>query len=516
MVVTASMANNKSKLTSSLLLVLPLALPLILLATNPAAAADNLATNVSTGRAAAAGGPWFKPTLGLNERYSDNIALTTNDKISSFMTEVRPGFVVNSQGAHGNVFVDYGLQALLYSHDSSANTHYNQLAARTNSHWLDKRFTLDTDARISQQNTDSTAALGNGNYNLTGNRSETRSFGISPGWKSHLGNEATFDARWQLTYVDSDTALLSGTTSNSFNLGLSSGSAFKRVPWNIAYQARNSDASTRNGNRDSSVSGTVGYVVSRKTRVNLTAGKDFNNGKSDGYNRVSGGFWNLGVDWTPTIRTHLRATAGRRYGGSSYGLDFSHRTRKSTWSLNYNEAITDAYQQINGTDVYLCDGNFQVSVPSGTQPSPGTCGNPLLISIFNPDNLLGNRSTLSKSWSGVTSYNTGKSVFSLSYRESQREQLASTTPSSDDTYSLSGNWSLRLNSRLSSILSLTAAHTENGINQSDDWGLAWLLSYRLARQTTGTMELRRVERDSNSSTGPYTENSLSARLNMSF
>lgn len=79
---------------------------------------------------------------------------------------------------------------------------------------------------------------------------------------------------------------------------------------------------------------------------------------------------------------------------------------------------------------------------------------------------------------------------------------------------------MRLSPRLSSTLSLASIHTESSAIQNDDWNLAWVLSYRLACLATGAVELRRVERDSNSgagtSTGPYTENSLSARLNMSF
>lgn len=521
MAVTASMANNKSKQACHLLLIMLVSgttAAEIGVASVPASpsVSGNAAAGKGTANTASAGEPWFKPTLTINERYSDNIALTATDKTESFLTEVTPGFILNSRGARGSVFVDYGLQALLYSHDSDASTHYHQLAARMNSHWLDKRLTLDTDARIAQQNTNSTGPLGNGNYNLTGNRSETRSFGFTPSWKSHLGNDATFEARWKLTYVDSEASDLSGTTSNSLGLRLGNGSAFNRVPWNIAYQVRSSDASSRNGNRDSSITGTVGYIASRKTRVSLTAGKDFNNGTSSGFDRASGSFWNLGIDWAPSVRTHLGATAGRRFSGSSYGLDFSHRTRKSTWALNYVESITDAYQQINGADVYLCGGSFLLFVPTGTQPEPGTCSNPLLIGVYIPDNALQNQSSLSKSWSGVTTYSTGKSVFSLNYRQSQREQLSSSINESNDTYNLSGSWSLRLNPRLSSSLSLASIHTESIDIQNDDWSLAWVLSYRLARQATGALELRRVERDSDSSTGPYTENSLSARLNMSF
>jgi uncharacterized protein (PEP-CTERM system associated) len=463
-----------------------------------------------------AGNVKFNPTLTLNERYSDNIALTSNGQIDSFMTEVRPGFTLTSQGARGDISVDYGLQALMYSHDSDANSHNNQLAAKLNSNWLDERFFIEADARIAQQNANSTATLGTGNYNISNNRSETLSFGFAPSWRSRFGNDATLDARWRSTYVDSDSTSLPGTASNSINLGLTSGSAFKRVPWNLAYQIRSSDASSGNGNRNSSVSGGLGYVFSRKTRMNLTMGKDFNNGSTSGFNKVSGGFWNVGVDWAPTLRTHLGATVGNRYGGNSFGLDFSHRTRKSTWALKYTEAISDAYDQLNGEDVYLCDGPIQVSVPAGTLPDFGVCKNPQLIDPFLPGTSLARESTLTKNWTGSTSYKLGKSVFSLNLQKSQRKLLATAGNDPDDTYRLGGNWSLRLGPRLSSTLSLSSSHAETAASQSDDWSVAWLMSYQLTRQASSVLELRRVERDTDSTTGPFQENSVSARLNMSF
>jgi uncharacterized protein (PEP-CTERM system associated) len=462
-------------------------------------------------------GDWkFKPSVSLNERYSDNVALTSVSPQSSLLTEIRPGFVLSSQGARGQFSVDYGLQGLIYSHDSGASAHNNQLSASLKSNWLDERFFFDADARIGQQNTNSTAAAGTGNFNLTNNRSETRSLSFSPAWKGRLGNQAKADVRWQLTYTDSDNASLPSATGNNLNLNLSSGNEFNRVPWNFAYRVQSTD-STANGNRNSSLSGGIGYIFSLKTRLSLTLGKDLNNGSTTSFNQASGLYWNLGVNWAPTPRTSLNATAGKRYNGRSYGLDFTHRTRKTTWVLRYGEDITDSYGQVNGEDTYLCSGpqsKFQIKVPTGSTPDNVLCPAPFLIAQFQPSTQLASGATLNKTWNGTATYLSGKSIFSANLSKGHRELLSMN--SSDDTYSLGGNWTLRIGPRLNSTLSLTSMHAETATTQSDDLTLAWLMAYQISRQATGQLELRRVERDSTSTAGAYEENSVSARINMTF
>ncbi len=463
-------------------------------------------------------GNWeFTPSVSLNERYSDNIALSSTNPEASFLTEIRPGFLLSSQGGRGRFSVDYGLQGLLYSHDSAANTVNNQLSATLKSDWLDDRFFIDADARITQQNTNTTGRTGTGNYNLTNNRSETRAASFAPSWKSRFGNRANLDARWQITFADSDNAALSSATGNNMSLGLASGSEFNRIPWNLDYRMQTSDGTT-NGNRNSSLSGSLGYIVSPKTRLNLTVGSDSNNGTTSSFNQASGMYWNLGVNWAPTNRTSLSATAGKRYNGNSYALNLTHRTRKTTWALRYSEDVSDAFALVSSAavvDVYQCNG-VRVAVVAGASAPTCDSGAPLLLlrgynaTLRQPVNSF----NLNKTWSGTATYKTGKSLFSIILDKSRRELLASND--SDDTYSLAGSWNFRFGPRLSSTLSMTSAHAETATTQSDDWSLAGSLAYQLSRQSTGLLELRRVERDSGSTSGAYKENSVSARLNMSF
>lgn len=458
-------------------------------------------------------GDWkFTPQFAVNERYSDNVSLSTTNPESSFLTEISPGFKLSRHGAKGSLAVDYGLQGLFYSHDSGANSFNNQLSAILKSELVDESFFVDATARISQQNTSLTGATGTSNYNITGNSSEVRTVSLAPSWRARFGSQAQLDARWQLTYSDSDNGTIANVAGNSFSLSLNSGTAVNRFPWSLTYrlQGNNGNASA---DRNSSVSGSMGYIASPKMRLTLSMGKDSNNGATTAFNQAGGAFWNLGLNWNPFTRTNLGVTIGHRFSGNSYGLDFSHRTRKTTWALRYSEDISQLYDQISGTDVYLCNG-IQVSVPAGSLPDSASCPGPILINRFTGPTQLINDTSLSKSLTGAATYQAGKSTFSLSLSSSRRQQLS--TGVSDDSRSVGASWTFKISPRLTSTLSMTSNQADTVGSQSDDWTLFWLLSRQLTQKTTGSVEIRRAERDSGSTTGPYKENSVSARVNMSF
>ena len=473
-----------------------------------------------------AAGLHFSPAVSINERYSDNVTLTETNREAAFMTEIRPGFILHRDGARGQFHLDYGLQGLIYSHDSAANRHHHQLSAALTSHWLDKHFFMDAHARIAQQNTNASGPIGSENYNLTANRSETRSFSVSPAWQNRFDRQANLNLRWQLTHTDIDNASLSAATASTLLANLNSGSAFNQIPWQMAFRLQNSDHPNNQGDRNTYFSSGVSYIVSPKTQLNLTLGHDDNNGDTASFNAASGAYWNVGITWTPGTRTLLKASAGERYSGKSYDLNLTHRTRKSTWALRYNEDISDLYSQVNGSgafDIYQC-AEFPFVVAAGSPgPEQADCDGvtPTLIlpaQIIQFPQIV-NGYNLNQSWSGSASYHTSKSRFTVNLNKSQRKLLASNTQ--DSTQAIIGNWTLQLSPRLSSIITASTTHYETPLNansqsESDDNSLAWTTAYRFSKQQTGGLEFKRLARDAGKNSRPYKENSMTARLNIAF
>ena len=466
-----------------------------------------------------AGSAWadmtFTPTFSAMERYSDNVSLVTTGRESSFITEIRPGFKISSKGGRGEYSVDYSLQSLLYSHDSKENALNNQLAATLKTEILEDHFFLDSSANISQVNTDLTKSTGTGNFNTTGNLSETKTVSLTPSWKSRFGDKAKLDARWMVSYSDSDNAAISGASASNLSVTLSSGPHFQRTPWGLNFQQQNSDGDA-NASHFSSLSGNIGYAVTPKVTLNLTVGRDSNNGTTNAYSQTSGSFWSVGGSWNPSPRTSLGANVGKRYNGDSYGLSFNHRTRQTVWDLRYNEQVTDTFAQILQAiayDVYLCD-NLLIFVPSGSgSPDPAVCL-PLIFNLPVLTSQLQSGFTLNKTLSGTVSYKTGKSTFALNLSRTQIDLLATAT--NDETRAVTGSWNYKLTPRMTSTLSLSSTSVQAAGSKSDDWSMAWSLSRQLAKQATGTLEARRVKRSDDSTNGGYSENSVSARLSMSF
>src|SRR5690606_26593221 len=54
---------------------------------------------------------------------------------------------------------------------------------------------------------------------------------------------------------------------------------------------------------------------------------------------TTGNFYSVGLEWIPSSRTRVRAEVGERYFGNTGSFAFEHRTRLTSWNLNYSEQI---------------------------------------------------------------------------------------------------------------------------------------------------------------------------------
>ncbi|MGH8628636.1 MAG: TIGR03016 family PEP-CTERM system-associated outer membrane protein, partial [Gammaproteobacteria bacterium] len=49
--------------------------------------------------------------------------------------------------------------------------------------------------------------------------------------------------------------------------------------------------------------------------------------------------WRIGANWRPSRNTQLAAFYGDRFFGSTWGMDLTHRSRRTTWSASYGEEL---------------------------------------------------------------------------------------------------------------------------------------------------------------------------------
>lgn len=475
------------------------------------------------------------PTLLAEETFTDNVALAPAAfKRSDWVTQLTPGVSINATGARLRFNATYGAQGVYRAQEGgSAVTH--QLNASGNAELMRQFLFVDARAAVAQQNVSLLGPQADSNVNITGNRATVRSFLVSPYVRHNFGNDAEGEARLTYSTVSSDAATgLSDSAASRVDMRLASGPAYKLTTWNIAYSRENIDQTRSQEIATEQISANARRLITPTVGLLVNVGYEDNDFLTAGPT-PRGKSWSTGLEWTPTPRTRLAATTGRRYFGPTRSLNFNHRTRLTVWSANYSEEITTTRSQVlapsSADTAGFLDTLFLSRVPdpaarqqavqafiaqTGLPPSLGVPLNFFTSQIFRVKHF-----QASAGIQGVRHTVLGN-VFSQN-RESQsagvavegEDFIASSTVRQTGT-SLVWNW--RLTARSASNLS--AGYTRNefpGLGREDNTTYIRLgLTHHFEPKISGTLNYRRLQNKSSQGEAEYTENAVSVQLQVRF
>jgi len=283
------------------------------------------------------------PELSVKEVFTDNLFLTAGDeepgeepdKESDFVTELTPRINIYGNAKRASVRVNYALQGLLYANNGDQNTYFHQLFSSGVCEVVKQLIFIDGGATITQQNRTDTGSgvftnFGPGtflggvgdNISITGERTTVTTYRLSPYLVHRLGDWA--DAELRFGYDDvsdsggDDTVTGSAgstdSTSQRYYAKIESGSRFNELPWEATFEREDIDYENANSTTFQELLGTVWFVYSPELRPVGSLGYEDNKFRSAG-DAGSGIIWDVGVRWTPSGRTTLEATYGRRFFG---------------------------------------------------------------------------------------------------------------------------------------------------------------------------------------------------------
>ena len=376
------------------------------------------------------------PSLLLKETYTDNVSLApTGDETRDWVTEVDPGIFLTGTSSRLKAKVNYVMQNLFYSHNSSDNSTNNQLNANANAKLLDEFLFLDANASVSQQNISLFGAQASDNTNITRNRANVANYSISPYLRHSFDATASYELRYTHSKFYSDTYWLNNSVEDSALLDVISGAAFSTLGWGLHLNKQTTyyDNGQRNGTQI--YSGDLRFPITPS--FGLTAAKGYEN-----YEYLSitglppeGHFWSAGISWNPSARTSIKANTGQRFYGKSHFLAATHHSRNTVWSLNYNEDITTTQSQ------FIIPGSIntfnyldQLWTPSIPDPllrqqyiDNFIRNNNLPTSLASSNNYFTNSYFLQKQWQASVAINSAKSTLLLSGYDTLRiDQSAQT------------------------------------------------------------------------------------------
>jgi uncharacterized protein (PEP-CTERM system associated) len=393
---------------------------------------------------------------------------------------------------------------------------------------------VDTSANISQQNISLLAPQAQDNINSTGNRTNVTSFSVSPYLRRSFGNDAQAELRYTYSTIDSSAVTsFSDSESNRIDMRLWSGPAFKLLTWNLAY-SKQSIAYTQGQDVDTEIiSADARRLITHTLGLQVSAGYEDNDYVTVGPS-PKGSFWSVGPEWRPTPRTLLAAKTGRRYFGPTHSVTFNHRTRLTTWSLDYNEDITTARQELliptTVDSTALLDSLFLSRFPDpvvrqqAVQAFISQTGLPPSLTV--PLNFFTTTPFLLKRWR--TSFGiqgVRNTVLANVFTETRESTIGGEAGAGDFAASRDTKqsgvgllWSLRMTPQSTSNVSVGYTRSEfPGLNRTDN--LKYLrinFTRQFQPRLSGTLSFRRLENDSAQAGAGYTENAVSAALHMRF
>lgn len=479
----------------------------------------------------------FTPELTLRETYSDNVNLApAGSERSAFITEVMPGFSLTGRGRRSELRANYQARGVAYSGDVGGSNIQNYLNAAGSAELADDFLFIDGSANISNVSTSPFGPQAVDSTYAIGNRSEVRSYTISPYARKRYGSFAEGELRYTRQGVSSDTGGFASLDSDQLNLRINSGEAFRILGWDVVASRRHNNFSGLNSVNNDYVNGTLRYRLTDQLSLTGAAGYERYTYESidDG---PRGASWSAGFDWRPSPRTSLAATAGKRFYGDAYSLNGMHRSRYTTWSISYNEDISTAQQQFADSGsistVSFLNQVFQANIPDPVARTQAVDAfiraSNLPPTLANPASGLSNRFFLQKRLQGSVALSTGKSTVLLSaFNTLRRPQTASSQNAAlfgsqnqffvDDTRQrgVSGLWNYKLSPLTSMNLNTLYYRSSSNITRlTDDNTLVTLgLSHQLSAKVNGTVELRRYQGTRNETGAEFRENAISAYLSM--
>ncbi len=284
----------------------------------------------------------FIPSIGVTENYSDNVTLAPKgQEKSDFVTELSPGFTLQMDGKRFDANVNYTLQDLRYSKDSSRNQTYSQFSANSSAELAEDFLFFDANANHTQQVVNADQPIGFNNIAVTTNLTNVTSYSFSPYFKHSFSNTVEALVRFTQSSVDYRLDQLPDSTQTGTQIQLNSPARTTGFRWALNFsQLKNnyksiSDTEYKQGNIE------LGYRFTPRSSIFAKSGKEENTFAVNNNQNINDSFWSVGVDWQPGSKDAVSIEYGSRYFGSTKKFRWRHNASRLVLDLNYDEELSN-------------------------------------------------------------------------------------------------------------------------------------------------------------------------------
>jgi hypothetical protein len=287
----------------------------------------------------------FQPRIEVSETYTSNVELAGEGfEQHDWISEITPGFYLSRQGSRLSYSVDYDLQTLFYAEDDERDDVYHNFWAEGQGELIAQRAYLDLDARYGQRTLDPADREAASNLYDTNNRTDVRSFKISPWVRQPFGDLAEGTLRY--TYADTDYRNTDSTDSAFVDVEDNDArrvDAVLRSPdsdgwtWRADYLHNEVNFDEAETYKYQRTGAELGVPVASRTHLLLSAGVESDPVEDRNDDSMEESWWTVGFRMEPTSRQSFEFRTGDRYYGESYELHWRREGSRLVLAVDYTE-----------------------------------------------------------------------------------------------------------------------------------------------------------------------------------
>ena len=487
-----------------------------------------LAAAQDTGEAGAKRGWTIEPSVSLRQSFTDNQRLQTV-KESDAITEASAAVRVTGSGGPLRGFLDYSLTGSAYARNSDANELRHFLAMASTAELVSGWAFVDLRGSYTQQIVSAFGSQSPDPALNNSNRQDVGSLSVAPNLRGRFGGAVRYEARLSYEITRAKGTDATDVANSSALLHLDSGGTGSPLGWTA--DVTHNVADYRIGRRtfDTRARAGVTYVINREFRVGVTAGQERTDLQVLG--GASNATWGGQFSWTPTERTLLSAEAEKRFFGTGYSLQLTHRTPNTAWAVSGSRDIsTDSSQGVAsfGSAYDLFFRQFASTEPDAVKrdvlvrsflQNNGINPNTVVVGGF-----LASSATLVRAQSASVALNGVRNTITLRAAASQSQRADEFATNFDDLSTnkvvrergIALDWAFRLTPTSSINLTGSIQRNKGDTNAQETTLKAITVGWSapLGARSTVSAGARHAVFESN--TSPYDENALFAAIRLAF
>lgn len=511
---------------------------------------------------ASVAGDWkLNTSVKIDESYSDNIELSPNNKKSSLVSQLGLNLAADYQAQNASLNLSSSNTQAWYSHNHDLDQSYNNISADGKMLLWPNGLTFTASASVANQARNSSRNALAGIVSADVIQTEQYQTGLEYDIKNSrysLSTRAAFQ-------VNKSEDRIGENKGSSFSLTSANGNAARHIFWDISGKYSERENETRNSEqhvtelkiglitnynilpfiryysednsgsinrRNNLETNSYGFGFRWQPINRLILDASYNHPIDDtiddsvaGLDQEQEPYYDVLLNWQPSIRTKIQASYTQRFFGDSYGLNLQHGSRRLTNTISYDESVQsftrNNFQVVSST--FLCQNPNAVELADCFIQTAGTF-DPQDLTFFTIESLElfeDNDYWLNKrfSWSSVLTL--PRTKFSLKVTSSDRQNLNSDINNTIKSISLSADRKITP----SAAIVFKASYDErsygqliNNLNDQIDKYNRYSANFnkKLNKSLKFNLDLEHTKRTSNQVRFNYSENRLSLGLTKDF